>query len=239
MLSVLATMWLMVNLSVPTWRNFGLWMAVGLLVYLAFGRRRGELALPRLAIGLDALTGGRHAFIHVTRQFLLDGVPAAHQLSGGFNAFLKLRAVLAVERGGNGLCAARHGLEHEELADARYAAAVAEAAVVATGGSGSTAFASRGPIAHRASPARIDRAESPPDAQPSRSSRRQTTTAAGSPEPAESVQASTRAASPPSGCPPTAAKIRSPDRIRSGECPVPRPQQTFPALGGLDFLNPT
>ena len=44
LLSVLATMWLMVNLTVPTWRNFGLWMAVGLLVYLAFGRRRSVLA---------------------------------------------------------------------------------------------------------------------------------------------------------------------------------------------------
>jgi c-di-GMP-related signal transduction protein len=29
-----------------------------------------------LAIGFDALTGGRHAFINVTRQFLLDGIPA-------------------------------------------------------------------------------------------------------------------------------------------------------------------
>jgi APA family basic amino acid/polyamine antiporter len=44
LLSVLATMWLMVNLTVPTWRNFGLWMAVGLLVYLAFGRRHSVLA---------------------------------------------------------------------------------------------------------------------------------------------------------------------------------------------------
>jgi c-di-GMP-related signal transduction protein len=29
-----------------------------------------------LAIGFDALTGGRHAFINVSRQFLLDGIPA-------------------------------------------------------------------------------------------------------------------------------------------------------------------
>jgi c-di-GMP-related signal transduction protein len=29
-----------------------------------------------LAIGFDALTGGRHAFISVSRQFLLDGVPS-------------------------------------------------------------------------------------------------------------------------------------------------------------------
>ena len=29
-----------------------------------------------LAIGFDALTGGSHAFINVSRQFLLDGVPA-------------------------------------------------------------------------------------------------------------------------------------------------------------------
>ena len=29
-----------------------------------------------LAIGFEALTGGSHAFINVSRQFLLDGVPA-------------------------------------------------------------------------------------------------------------------------------------------------------------------
>jgi EAL and modified HD-GYP domain-containing signal transduction protein len=29
-----------------------------------------------LAIGFEALTGGRHAFINVSRQFLLDGIPA-------------------------------------------------------------------------------------------------------------------------------------------------------------------
>ena len=38
-LSVLATVWLMLNLTVETWRNFAIWMAVGLVLYLAFGRR--------------------------------------------------------------------------------------------------------------------------------------------------------------------------------------------------------
>ncbi|MFE3452956.1 amino acid permease [Nonomuraea sp. NPDC059194] len=43
-LSVLATLWLMVNLSVQTWLSFAAWMAVGVLVYLAYGRRRSLLA---------------------------------------------------------------------------------------------------------------------------------------------------------------------------------------------------
>lgn len=34
------------------------------------------LADGLLAIGFDALTGGRHAFVNVSRQFLLDGIPA-------------------------------------------------------------------------------------------------------------------------------------------------------------------
>ncbi|MEU4579277.1 APC family permease [Nonomuraea sp. ATR24] len=43
-LSLLATLWLMVNLRVQTWAWFALWMAFGLLVYLAYGRRHSLLA---------------------------------------------------------------------------------------------------------------------------------------------------------------------------------------------------
>ncbi|MCB1296854.1 amino acid permease [Gordonia sp. (in: high G+C Gram-positive bacteria)] len=51
-LSVLACLWLMLNLSIETWLRFLVWMAIGLVIYFAFGRRnsvfarreRGELA---------------------------------------------------------------------------------------------------------------------------------------------------------------------------------------------------
>ncbi|MET9343486.1 amino acid permease [Nonomuraea sp. NPDC003804] len=45
-LSMLATLWLMVNLSVQTWLSFAAWMAVGVLAYLVYGRRRSPLAAP-------------------------------------------------------------------------------------------------------------------------------------------------------------------------------------------------
>ncbi|SEG78682.1 basic amino acid/polyamine antiporter, APA family [Nonomuraea solani] len=46
-LSMVATLWLMVNLRVLTWAWFALWMAFGLLVYLLYGRRHSLLARPR------------------------------------------------------------------------------------------------------------------------------------------------------------------------------------------------
>ncbi|MEV4168008.1 amino acid permease [Nonomuraea sp. NPDC049709] len=46
-LSLAATLWLMVNLRVLTWAWFALWMAFGLAVYLAYGRRHSLLARPR------------------------------------------------------------------------------------------------------------------------------------------------------------------------------------------------
>ena len=55
-LSVLATVWLMLNLTVETWRNFAIWMAVGLVLYAAFGRRRSVVGQGSRAIP----THGRH-----------------------------------------------------------------------------------------------------------------------------------------------------------------------------------
>ncbi|WP_240506077.1 APC family permease [Thermoactinospora rubra] len=55
--SLLATLWLMVNLKVITWASFGLWMAFGLLVYLVYGRRHSLLAPGRAA---RAPGRGRH-----------------------------------------------------------------------------------------------------------------------------------------------------------------------------------
>ncbi|MBN6050528.1 amino acid permease [Nonomuraea sp. RK-328] len=46
-LSLVATLWLMVNLQLLTWAWFGLWMAFGMLVYLVYGRRHSLLAPPR------------------------------------------------------------------------------------------------------------------------------------------------------------------------------------------------
>ncbi|MFI6814035.1 APC family permease [Nonomuraea sp. NPDC050328] len=54
-LSLLAILWLMVNLKVATWVSFAVWMAFGLVVYLLYGRRHSLLATPRAATGR-----GRH-----------------------------------------------------------------------------------------------------------------------------------------------------------------------------------
>lgn len=42
--SIAACLWLLVNLQVITWLYFGAWMAFGVLVYLAYGRRHSVLA---------------------------------------------------------------------------------------------------------------------------------------------------------------------------------------------------
>jgi basic amino acid/polyamine antiporter, APA family len=42
--SVGACMWLMVNLTVVTWVRFGIWMAIGIVIYLAYGRRNSVLS---------------------------------------------------------------------------------------------------------------------------------------------------------------------------------------------------
>lgn len=43
-LSVLATLWLMLNLELLTWLAFIVWMAAGLLIYFVYGRRHSMLA---------------------------------------------------------------------------------------------------------------------------------------------------------------------------------------------------
>jgi len=43
-LSVLASIWLMLNLPVATWARFIVWMVIGLLIYLLYGARRSRLA---------------------------------------------------------------------------------------------------------------------------------------------------------------------------------------------------
>lgn len=41
--SVMASLWLMLNLPAETWLRFGIWMAIGVVVYFAYGRRNSRL----------------------------------------------------------------------------------------------------------------------------------------------------------------------------------------------------
>ena len=50
-LSIIACVWLMLNLSGLTWIRFGIWMLLGVLVYLAYGRRHSLLG--RRTSGID------------------------------------------------------------------------------------------------------------------------------------------------------------------------------------------
>ena len=43
-LGVLACGWLMLNLPLETWLRFGIWMVIGIAIYLAYGRRHSRLA---------------------------------------------------------------------------------------------------------------------------------------------------------------------------------------------------
>jgi APA family basic amino acid/polyamine antiporter len=42
-LSVLACVWLMLNLTVETWLRFLVWMAIGFVVYFAYGRSHSKV----------------------------------------------------------------------------------------------------------------------------------------------------------------------------------------------------
>ncbi|MEW1641140.1 MULTISPECIES: amino acid permease [unclassified Streptomyces] len=48
-LSVLASLWLMLNLPAETWLRFAIWMAIGFLVYYFYGRTHSRLALEESA----------------------------------------------------------------------------------------------------------------------------------------------------------------------------------------------
>jgi basic amino acid/polyamine antiporter, APA family len=43
-LSVLASLWLMLNLQSATWVRFGIWMVIGLVVYFGYSVRHSRLA---------------------------------------------------------------------------------------------------------------------------------------------------------------------------------------------------
>jgi APA family basic amino acid/polyamine antiporter len=43
-LSILASLWLMLNLATDTWLRFGIWMLVGFVVYFFYSSRNSRLA---------------------------------------------------------------------------------------------------------------------------------------------------------------------------------------------------
>ncbi|MGW1657476.1 amino acid permease [Streptomyces atratus] len=45
-LSVAASVWLMLNLPAETWLRFAVWMAIGVVIYFAYGRRRSRINEP-------------------------------------------------------------------------------------------------------------------------------------------------------------------------------------------------
>lgn len=49
--SILACLWLMLNLTGLTWFRFGIWMALGVVIYLCYGRRHSVLGLRERASG--------------------------------------------------------------------------------------------------------------------------------------------------------------------------------------------
>ena len=58
-LSVLASLYLMLNLPVITWARFLIWMAAGLVLFFLYGMRRAVLADARHAHRLPAQRGRR------------------------------------------------------------------------------------------------------------------------------------------------------------------------------------
>ncbi|MCU1599959.1 MAG: amino acid permease [Frankiales bacterium] len=56
-LSILASLWLMLNLPTATWWRFGIWMAIGLVVYAAYGYRHSRLNDTRDPYPVSAAAG--------------------------------------------------------------------------------------------------------------------------------------------------------------------------------------
>jgi APA family basic amino acid/polyamine antiporter len=57
-LSVLASLWLMLNLPAETWLRFGIWMAAGFFVYFLYGRTHSRLARGEDTTAEEVARGG-------------------------------------------------------------------------------------------------------------------------------------------------------------------------------------
>jgi APA family basic amino acid/polyamine antiporter len=57
--SVLASLWLMLNLPVITWVRFLIWMAAGLVMYFVYGMRRAAKADAAATGGEPSGTAGK------------------------------------------------------------------------------------------------------------------------------------------------------------------------------------
>jgi len=56
-LSVLACLWLMLNLIAETWLRFGIWMALGIVVYVLYGRTHSRVGIAAAERRTDTGTG--------------------------------------------------------------------------------------------------------------------------------------------------------------------------------------
>ncbi|PHQ53069.1 hypothetical protein BLA24_03870, partial [Streptomyces cinnamoneus] len=55
-LSVLASLWLMLNLPAETWARFAVWMLLGVVVYFVYGRRNSRVRQGGAAGAAGSLT---------------------------------------------------------------------------------------------------------------------------------------------------------------------------------------
>ncbi|WP_242614440.1 APC family permease [Actinomadura roseirufa] len=98
--TIVATAWLMLNLKVQTWGYFTVWMAVGMVLYLIYGRRKSQMRLlldapaperPVAAPMVAAPPPGGGAFLAAPQTASWQSAPAPYgpgprggQASGGY-----------------------------------------------------------------------------------------------------------------------------------------------------------